>query len=92
MPKPMIVVSTMFGAWEVQISNLLICLNLKKIQINRKFEKHWLNLLLNKKTCRIVLCGFMQNHVGPKKKHVTRKIEQSSVGDIKHIVWRPTME
>jgi len=30
-----------------------------------------------------MLCGFMQNHAGPKKKkHVIRKIEQNLMGDI----------
>jgi hypothetical protein len=71
MPEPMIIVSTMLGACEVQILNLLIHTNSKKNQADIKLEKHWLDLLLNKRTCRALLCGFMQKPCKAKReKHV----------------------
>jgi hypothetical protein len=84
MPKPMLVVSTMLYAWEVQISNVLIHFNSKKTnQIDIKFEKHWFFCWIKEhvEPCCMVLRKTMQ---GWKKNMCkkTRKIKQNSMGGI----------
>jgi hypothetical protein len=61
------VVSTMFYAWGgLNFKFVKVHQNKKIIWVEFKSEEPWHVLLLNKRTCRILLCGFIQNHVGPK--------------------------